>query len=179
MIDSLRDYTRLHVASRVPGEAILVTAAVGQGKTTALARLAASLRGEGYRVGGILAPRVMVAGVTLGYDVLDVATPRRAILARLWPPGQRIGRYYLRPAGLALADQAIRQAAHEAQVVLVDEVGPAELGGGGHHAAVVAALAGSALPVLVVRSGLVPAVQATFGIGQAWVWSVPAESVPR
>lgn len=173
MVDSLLGFVLAHVASRCSGQAVVVTGAVGQGKTTAVLHVAEGLRRAGCAVGGIAAPRVIVAGQTIGYDALDLASGQRTALARNEPPGEAVGCYYLRPDGLSFADAAIRSAAATAQVVIVDEVGPAELSRGGHYPAVAAALRGSALPVLVVRLALVSEVQAAFGLPSPAVFALP------
>ncbi len=157
---------------------MLVTAAVGGGKTNALVALAEALLKAGHSVSGIVAPRQLAAGLTVGYDVCDLSTGQQAPLARLQPPGTRVGRYYLRPEGLELAAQAIRSGLARAEVVILDEVGPAELGGQGHAAALEELLSGPALPVLAVRSSLLQPVAVAFDLQPAPVYWVGVPGPP-
>lgn len=153
---------------------LIVTGPIESGKTRALAALATALRERGVRVGGILAPRVIHGGRTIGYDVTDLVGDRSVPLARLEPPGQRVGRYFLRPAGLRAAAEAIEAGIREADIVLVDEVGRAEIAGRG-HAPSVRALASSDVPaVLAVRAGLADDVIHAFGLDCQSPFTLPA-----
>jgi len=149
--------------------AVIVAGDIGAGKTQAGLRLARSLQEAGLRVGGILAPRLFERGETTGYNALDVAKGEDAPFARSDPPGQMVGRFYVRPGGLAFADRAIRDAAEHAEVVLIDEVGRWELAGAGHAPALRTALSSGAVPVLFVRAELVEAVVERFGLHGAAV----------
>ena len=149
------------LAARTP---VIVAGGIGAGKTEAGLRLAQRLRQSGTPVGGILAPRLLDRGETTGYNVLDLLTGEDAPFARPDPPGHVVGRFYVRPAGLALADRALRQGAERAPVVFVDEVGRWELGGGGHAAALHDVLQSRAVPVLFVRAELVDAVIKSFDL---------------
>jgi general stress protein 26/nucleoside-triphosphatase THEP1 len=161
-----------------PRAPVVVAGGVGAGKTAAGLRLAQRLRDAGVTVGGILAPRLVERGETVGYNVLDVSTGEDVAFARADPPGQAVGRFFVRPAGLAFAERALRHGIERADVVLVDEVGRWELGGGGHAAALADLLRSRALPVLFVRAELTPAVADRFALQAAKVLHL-AESIER
>ncbi len=148
---------------------VIVTGGIGAGKTEAGLRLASHVRDAGLTLGGILAPRLFGHGETVGYNVLDLLTGEDAPFARSEPPGDPVGRFFVRPAGLAFAERALRHAAERAEVAFVDEVGRWELGGGGHVAGLREILRSRAVPVLFVRSELVDAVIETFGLRGAHV----------
>jgi len=170
--------TPVIVAGGSPPSPVIVAGGVGAGKTAAGLRLAQRLRDAGVTVGGILAPRLIERGETVGYNVLDVSTGEDVAFARVDPPGQAVGRFFVRPAGLAFAERALRHGIERADVVLVDEVGRWELGGGGHAAALTDLLRSRALPVLFVRAELAQAVADRFELQAAKVLRL-AESVER
>jgi len=155
------------VSGQTPRSPVIVAGGIGAGKTEAGLRLARRLQQERISVGGILAPRLFERGETVGYNVLDLLTGEDAPFARPDPPGQAVGRFYVQPAGLAFAERALHTGAERAAVVLVDEIGRWELGGGGHAAALSGLLAARAVPVLFVRAELVPAVIDRFGLQAA------------
>ncbi|MCK4414765.1 MAG: hypothetical protein KAY32_14620 [Candidatus Eisenbacteria sp.] len=72
--------------------AVLVTGGIGVGKSRACRQAADSLQRRGMRVGGIVALRVVAAGETIGYDVVDVASGGHRPLARRDSFGDQAGR---------------------------------------------------------------------------------------
>jgi nucleoside-triphosphatase THEP1 len=145
---------------------------IGSGKTTTARRLAQTLAAEGVAIGGVLAPRLVESGSTVGYAVEDLATGERRPLASLQGRGVPAGRYILSEDGLEFAHKAIERALSAVDVVFVDEVGRLELDGGGHAASVQAAIDRDTTCVLLVRSGLIDRVLERFGIAGALVLRV-------
>lgn len=147
-----------------PPAALVVSGGIACGKTTAVARLVDALRARSIPVHGAFAPRVLAAdGRTTGYDAVDAGTGSRRKLLRSEPPGEPIGRFYFDADTL----RAVREAASRASaagVVVLDEIGRAELEGGGHEAALRAALLTGALVVVAVRTEFVDRVVGRFGI---------------
>ena len=112
---------------------ILWTGPKHSGKTTALTKLIDRARLKGIDVAGILAPSVYVCDKLLGFDILDVKTNRRCVLARLDIQGsQRIGKFVLSDEGIELGRSALQSACSSASsLIVVDEYGPLELAYGG------------------------------------------------
>ena len=106
---------------------IFVTGPPGTGKTTLLARVADRLKAAGVRVGGFITLEVREEGRRIGFDVLDLMTGARAPLARVGEGEPRVGRYALKKEGLMLAREALLRALNEAEVLILDEIGPMEL----------------------------------------------------
>ncbi len=107
---------------------IFLTGPPGSGKTTALERIARALRARGYRVGGIITHEVREHRRRVGFDVVDLSTGQRIPLARRGVSSPiRVGAYGVYPEALRRAVQLLQEAGQEADVVLVDEVGPMEL----------------------------------------------------
>jgi nucleoside-triphosphatase THEP1 len=111
---------------------LVLTGPVHGGKTTFLERSLPAWKARGLACAGFLSPAAPDAPGGPGYDLLEIATGRRRpYLRRQGPPGaERVGPYVFVPGSLERARALIRGAAPEALLV-VDEVGPLELGGGG------------------------------------------------
>ncbi|MBU0639131.1 MAG: DUF2478 domain-containing protein [Planctomycetes bacterium] len=127
-----------------------------EGKTTSCQRLAEQARAHGRTVAGIVAPAVYEDGQRLGYDVLDLSTGATARLATVLGPGcEKIGRFHLLDAGLALGRSTLLRVAQAApDLVIVDEVGRLELRGGGWAPDLDALVAGPRLTLFAVRRTL-------------------------
>ena len=135
--------------------ALVITGPIGAGKTRTIARLAAHLRSAGGRVGGVISPRVLEGGATVGYLVCDVSTGEQQPLCSISPPGIKFRGYRFSPEGITFANRALTRAADEAQIVVIDEVGPFELSGGGFAPGVMAVRKARVPLILSVRPGLV------------------------
>jgi nucleoside-triphosphatase len=110
---------------------LLITGRPGVGKSTLFSRIVEALRAGGCSVGGIAAPEARGAdGRRIGFYIVDLATGRRAWLARrdAGRAGPRIGKYIVDPASAeAVGVKAIRAAIESHDVIAIDEVGPMEL----------------------------------------------------
>ena len=147
--------------------ALVVTGPSGSGKTSLAIRAVEELRGQGVPVGGILSPRILQGGATVGYRVRDLLSGGEEVLCRLAPPGIRFRRFYFSPRGLALGNRALAAAARTARLAVVDEVGPFELAGGG-FAPGLQRLREAGLPmILTVRPHLVSRVLTFLGLPPA------------
>lgn len=167
----------LEEPARIAG---VVTGERGSGKTTAAARVADILRGKGVRVGGFLTPGEVRDGRRWSIDLVELGSGRRMAMATRdpecpWPP---LGPFRVDPEALAAGAALLSpEAAHAHDLLMVDEVGPWELGGDG-WAGALDALQGTGTPLLlVVRRSLVAEVLARFAPGSdAPVWDVETTS---
>ena len=115
---------------------------------------------------GIVAVRIQdrTGRRTVGYDLEVIGSGERISLASEEPPGQRVGRFYLREEALQQAGIVLKRAAMLQPVVILDEVGRLELSGRGHVGALESILVGYALPVLTVRLPFIEAIRNRFGL---------------
>jgi len=134
------------------------------GKTHQAMRLAAELQGRGVAVGGVVSPRVVVNGVTIGYQVQDLLTEELAPLCSLTPPGIRFRRFFFSPQGIALGNRALARAAERAQVAMVDELGPLELTAGGFAPGLSRVRAAGIPMIITLRPELLEEVQDWLGL---------------
>jgi nucleoside-triphosphatase THEP1 len=130
---------------------VVITGERGAGKTTLAAAVVERLRAAGLRVGGILAPGTYRDGRRHSFEVVALASgERRPLSARDPEPGWIEEQcFWVDPAGYALGNAAL--GAGDADVVVVDEVGPWELAGSGWAARLDVLAAGDVSLLLVVR----------------------------
>jgi len=107
----------------------LVTGRPGIGKTTCLQRASELLVSRSVRVGGMITLEKRERGVRVGFEVRDVLCGATGTLASVGGGvGPRVGRYVVNLADLErVGVEAIYRALREAQVVVIDEIGPMEL----------------------------------------------------
>jgi len=150
---------------------LILSGGIGSGKTRTAEALAADLSRRGVSVGGVLCPRILEKGETVGYRARDLATGEERPFACLAPPGVPIGRFFVPESALAFARAAVQRAV-AGRVAIIDEVGRWELAGGGLAPAVRTLLSSPTLPVLLVRDAFVDAVVATFAIKRFEVFPI-------
>jgi nucleoside-triphosphatase THEP1 len=122
----------------------LLCAISGMGKTTFLCDQVARLTARGRSVGGVVSPAVFEQGRRVGYDLLDLRSGTRRLLARAVGRDSAtatVGAYRFNDDAIAAGNAAIIAAVQAGlDLVAVDEVGPLELRGGGWTAALEFAL---------------------------------------
>jgi len=108
---------------------IFVTGRPGIGKTSVLLRAVDALKMRGYRVGGMISREVREGGVRMGFEIVDFYTGRRGWLAHVnQPTGPQVSKYRVNLSDLdTVGAKSIRDAAANADIVVVDEIGPMEL----------------------------------------------------
>ena len=108
---------------------VLVTGRPGIGKTTVVKRIMEMCSRSGFRVGGMITYEVRERGRRVGFKIVDVLTGREGVLAKVGIPGMfKIGRYTVNLSDLEdVGVRAIRRALSEADIVVIDEIGPMEL----------------------------------------------------
>ncbi len=162
----------LQLLGHCPG--LIITGPIGSGKTQTVSGVAEELRAQSISVGGVVSPRVLEYGLTTGYIVRDLLSGEERRLCTENPPGIRFRRFYFSPTALEFANAAVARAGHEADVVVVDEVGPLELGGGGMAPGVQKVLHSGAFLIMCVRPWLVEEACLWAGFPKtAPIWEVP------
>lgn len=108
---------------------ILVTGLPRIGKTTVLLKIAEELSSMGYKVGGMTSREVLEGGFRVGFEVEDYVSGEKGWLANTHLlVGPRIGKYRVNLQDLdSIGVAAILRASRDADIVLIDEIGPMEL----------------------------------------------------
>jgi nucleoside-triphosphatase len=147
---------------------LAITGAPGSGKTTLCRRLIEAL--PALRIGGILTQEIRQDHERLGFEIVDIATGQKGLLAhRHSTEGPRVGRYRVNITDIErIAVPALKRALTEAQLIVIDEIAPMELHSAPFEHAVKAVLE-SPKPVLVTfkerfEHPLVARVRAEFSV---------------
>ena len=106
---------------------LAITGAPGSGKTTLCQRLIEAL--GAVKIGGILTQDIREGRERVGFEIVDIATGERGLLAhRQLKSGPRVGRYRVNLTDIErIAVPALQRALCEAQLIIVDEIAPMEL----------------------------------------------------
>jgi nucleoside-triphosphatase THEP1 len=135
------------------------------GKTTAAGELAMRARDAGICVAGLLAPAVYESDRLVGFDAVDLRTGEQVSRASRRKQTGQAGGFRFTKQGRALGKAALDiSAVGSAELVIVDEFGPMELGGKGWREETDLLLAETdAVVLLVVREELVQEVERLYG----------------
>jgi nucleoside-triphosphatase len=135
---------------------LVLSGPVHGGKTTLLEKAVPRWADKGLICGGFLSVATTDPGGAKVYDLVEIGSGRRHPFLRRagGPRDERVGPYVLVPGTLDLARAIVRGAGPDGLLV-VDEVGPLELGGGGLWPAVREAADRAVKLLLVAREGIV------------------------
>lgn len=121
------------------GRLIVVTGAIGAGKTTWCGDLVAHVRASGGRAAGLLSPGVFMGGQKIAIDLLDIAGGQRRRLAQRLAtpdPASPTPHWRFDAETLAWGDTVLKRI-DACDLLIIDELGPLELvHGGGWRSAV-------------------------------------------
>lgn len=108
---------------------VLLTGEPGCGKTTVVRKVCELLAKRGRKLGGVISGELKVDGVRVGFSLEDLLTRERGVLAHIdQGDGPRVGKYKVNLPDLQrVGVAAIERAVTEADIVVVDEIGPMEL----------------------------------------------------
>jgi nucleoside-triphosphatase len=114
----------------MPLKHIFLTGEPGIGKTTAIRAIATELQRRGTKVGGVVSGEIRNAGVRVGFQIEDISTHMVGVLARRNEEKNKstVSRYVVNLADLAgVGASAVEHAIANADLIIVDEIGPMEL----------------------------------------------------
>lgn len=140
---------------------IVVTGAIGIGKTAVCEKVVKTVQSRGYACGGILTYKARDKGLT----ILDIQTGKSKTLASTDNiyHGPRTGRYFFNVEAIEFGIRAIDRGAYS-DILFVDELGYLELDGEGFVNSLELIKAGEVKnSVLVIRKQLLPAFLARLG----------------
>lgn len=107
----------------------ILTGEINSGKTGALSGWVEVWRTQGCVLGGILAPARWQKGKKVSYDILDVKTGKRCLLASREPleNAELFGNFRFSKEALVFGENALLGLNAETEIGVVDEIGPLEL----------------------------------------------------
>jgi len=108
---------------------LLVTGLPGVGKTTVLQSVTDELSVRGFKVGGMMTREVRREGTRIGFEIEDLGTRRKGWLAHVnQPHGPQVGKYRVNLRDLEeVGAKAILDAITQADIIIIDEIGPMEM----------------------------------------------------
>jgi nucleoside-triphosphatase len=106
---------------------IILTGAPSVDKTTIVMDVAQELKTRGVKVGGVVSREVRTGNVRIGFELIDLATNDRDVLASVTGDGPRVGKYFVNLTGCRFAADRLKNALINSDVIICDEVGPMEL----------------------------------------------------
>jgi len=107
---------------------IIVTGAIGIGKTTVCKEVIKIIRNQGYSCGGIITHKIQNEDIAIE-DIRTGKTNHFASTRNMYK-GPRTEKYFFNPEGIQFGIQAIDRGI-SSDILLVDEIGQLELGGQG------------------------------------------------
>lgn len=103
---------------------IFITGKPGTGKTTIVKELASYLQEKGINVAGFYTEEIRGRMKRTGFKLTTIPDNETYILASTKPPGIPFGRYYVKTDGI---DRGIRAIERDAELYIIDEIGPMEM----------------------------------------------------
>ena len=105
-----------------------MTGPPGCGKTTAILRIVNELKKRGVRVEGMYTQELREGGRRIGFIIKRITGGKGTLAHVRFMEGPRLGRYVVNLRDLeAIGVSALMDGLKEAEVIVVDEVGPMEL----------------------------------------------------
>lgn len=108
---------------------IFLTGRPGVGKTSVLLKTVEELRKKGFNIGGMISREAREGGSRVGFKLVDLDTGKEGWLAHVEQrTGPKVGKYRVCLKDLeSIGVKAIQNATKNADVTVIDEVGPMEL----------------------------------------------------
>ena len=133
---------------------MLLTGALGVGKTTVLIETIEALKAQGVSVGGMISCEAREGGTRVGFEITNLTNNEHGWLAHVnQKSGPKVGKYRVNLHDLdSIGAKAIVEAVEKYAVVAIDEVGPMELLSQGFRQAVRQAFDSGKLVFAVVHA---------------------------
>jgi nucleoside-triphosphatase len=108
---------------------VFLTGRPGIGKTSVLLRALDILKAEGYKIGGMVSREARRRGVRVGFEIVDLETRGKGWLAHVdQQTGPRVSKYRVNLGDLnTIGAGSLLNALKNADIIVVDEIGPMEL----------------------------------------------------
>jgi nucleoside-triphosphatase THEP1 len=150
---------------------IIISGNIQEGKTTFVEKVINRLKRKEISLGGFLSKVIYQNDKRTGYQLFDLNTERKELLCTVveHPQWNHYGKFYFNPKGQELGVDILKNISEESQLIVIDEIGPLELGGEGWSAAIDELVRNSARPMIwVVREHLVEKIARKWTVGEVY-----------
>ena len=154
---------------------IIISGNIQEGKTTFVEKVINRLARKDIRAAGFLAKVVYKGNERIAYQLKDLSSEQTALLCTIeehdnW---QHYGKFYFNPKAQEVGNAILANIPQEAKVIVIDEIGPLELGGDGWAPAIENLVAHSSLPMIwVVREQLVKKIARKWTVGEIYYFKL-------
>ncbi|MCK3682975.1 nucleoside-triphosphatase [Maribellus sp. YY47] len=156
---------------------IIITGAVGSGKTSCLKELLGALQKKNIPVTGFYSERLIENGETTGYDLVNVSTKEKVEFLRTAkePSSKGVGKYAINTSAFEWGEILLQGADH--QLVVLDEIGKLENRGEGWSGSLEELIRKrNNHLILSFRKDLLNELLRKFGLADARVFDVDSQS---
>jgi len=108
---------------------ILITGPPGIGKTTLLEEIKNKVKDNGFSIGGMYCPEIRENGKRTGFNIIDIASWRKGILASIHNTnGPLVGKYKVNLKDIQeIGISSLKNAMKTSDYIFIDEIAPMEL----------------------------------------------------
>ncbi len=160
---------------------VIITGAIGEGKTSFAASVVSLLKGKGMPVSGLLSIGIQSKGKRTGFELKSLSDNDSILLCstnknQSW---LNFGRYSFNPEALQKGREIIVNASFQDEkiVLMIDEVGPLEINGHGWAEGIEKSLsAQNILHCWVVRRSLVQQIARKWNVGNIYIADIGSET---
>jgi len=154
---------------------IIISGNIQEGKTTFVEKVINRLARKDFPAAGFLAKVIYKEDNRMGYQLKDLSSEGNELLCTInkhadW---EQYGKFYFNPKAQEMGKAILANIPKEAKVIVIDEIGPLELGGEGWALAIENLVANSSLPMIwVVREQLVEKIARKWTVGEIYYFKL-------
>jgi nucleoside-triphosphatase THEP1 len=160
---------------------VIITGELHEGKTTYAKKIIENLQNQGLKIGGFLSLGLDKSGDRTGFNLYDIETKQQVELCRREHNDKwlKYGRYYFNPSGFSKGNEILSVVRLSGKhVVVVDEIGPLELGNQGWSDAIDNLCTNSLITqIWIVRKNLVSKAAKKWNVGNIYIFKISEDSI--
>ncbi len=150
---------------------IIISGNIQEGKTTFVEKVINRLARKELPAAGFLAKVIYDGDKRTGYQLQDLSSDRSELLCTIeeHPDWEHYGKFYFNPNAQQVGNAILNSIPDEAKLIVIDEIGPLELGGDGWAPAIEQLVSHSSQPMIwVVREHLVEKIARKWTVGEIY-----------